>query len=148
MSFGPNAAALAAAIVLMAGCDPCIGSTLCEEPRLSYAGRVAADSSGAGVPGAEVVVTRTSGVGITPNRIALRTDSGGIFVLRARADRAGEVVAELSISTSAIGGGLLRVEGLRLRTTAGKGDVLWLGEWRLPAPPATLPSGPAGRHGE
>lgn len=122
----------------LAACDPCAGSTLCAEPRVSYDGRVRSGASGAPVPDAEVVITRTTGVQTRPDALVVRTDSLGVFRIRLEASEEGEVVVRLLIRG---GGSKVEVEEVALRTSRSRGDVRWLGEWFIgPRPSASAPA--------
>jgi hypothetical protein len=90
--------AVAGAVAVGAGCDPCAGLPSCRSaPRVEYEGRIIDFQTGRGVGGVTVVFRRTGGPPLDADSLVAETDGEGRFRLSVGAAGAGEVVGEVTI---------------------------------------------------
>lgn len=120
--------AVAAAISVLAGCDPCSGIVSCEAgSHVAATGQLIVHESGEPVPGVALVFRRTGGVDLENETVAVTTDRDGRFLYRTGARGEGTVLLEVEVSPP--DRPAYRVEELVLRTRSVRGDGVDLGRW-------------------
>ncbi len=116
-------------VFALTACDPCSGVISCGESWIRYEGDLVmlTDEPAESM---RVEFVRTEGIGIDSPLLSVRPDAQGRFRLDARTTGPGELIGDLLICSGRIG---LpdRIEGVRLGTTPVRGNVQYLGHWRV-----------------
>lgn len=109
------------------GCDRCSGVESCSTPpRMAVEGTIVELSSGRGQAGVRVDVIRTAGPELAADSISTTTDASGHWAISEFARSAGDVVADINVSSAS---GAYRATGITLPTTRQQGDGQVLPPW-------------------
>lgn len=117
------------AALLLAGCEPCAGVTVCGAPRLDYEGDVYLHLNGRPAAGVRVELQRTGGVRLEHDTLVAVTDSAGRFRLAAEADGEGTVSGRIVFAPAPPYEKFPFAVEVELGTVRAAGDVRFLGSW-------------------
>lgn len=117
---------VAAAAVLVQGCDPCAGIGQCEgSPRVAVEGRIVTTLEGNPVPGTQVELFTTGGDAGTS--ASASTDANGNFRVAVPVATAGATTVDVLVSPPGLPS--YRIAGLELQALARRGDLYAMQPW-------------------
>lgn len=115
-------------LVALTACDPCSGVISCSSPPfIAIDGQMVETTFGQGVDGVRIDVIRRSGVALESDSTSTVTASGGLWRVVLVPATAGDISADVVVTTNA--GVTYRVGALTFRTLTRRGEANVLERW-------------------